>query len=712
MIFLPLLVWGMERLVTEQRAFLYVASLAGAIITNFYTGYMLCIFSVLYFLCYFFLIAERKREVRTVMLYAGSSLLGGALSAFTVLPMLASLSGGKSSIHLGETLGNFSKLFGYTDLIRTVYAGTVSGEQITGGMPLLYCGILSVLLAGYWFVRARASWKEKAAYLILLLFLVVSFAHYNLNCMWHGFATPMGSPYRFSFLFSFLLLYLAHKGFHQIQEADGKWEKLVLLCIAVGMLLTLFLEKGEFLKLERQGVLLLNVLFLLAYAAVLLAPRKKEWWSMLCLGLTCAELFGNALYLYTYSNQYQSISVTDYQDYLQKVTPLTETVKEEGEGLFRTVMTGEAYRTSNDSLLLNLYGLDSYTSVEKSNTMLTARNLGYAHSIQFGMNYGGGATKASESLLGVKYVIAEELPGTYYVPVKEEGNLKLYENPNALPFAFLAEASLLELDDGEARVFEYLNEIYRKLDGNVDADIFQEVGMQETETYQCAADGNGGYLAYVGATDAYVEYEIEQGTEEQVYLQYLDAGAADVEVIVKGDRDSLGEQGNVVKRLGELGTEKVRLRFYLSEGQAFYPDKVYLYGEREEILSAYAKQVSEQQVKIACETDSKIRIDCTNEKNVTAWLICTVPFEKGWKIKVDGKAVAAEKAVTGLTAVPVEPGTHEIEMVYVPQGLYPGIAVSLAGILILLLFYKVRSFLHLHSSAHSYYNVHESNLHP
>lgn len=62
-ILLPLILLGLRRLIFEKRYGLYVISLAAALIINYYTGYMLCIFAVFYFV-YELLLAKRSLQKR------------------------------------------------------------------------------------------------------------------------------------------------------------------------------------------------------------------------------------------------------------------------------------------------------------------------------------------------------------------------------------------------------------------------------------------------------------------------------------------------------------------------------------------------------------------------------------------------------------------------------------------------------------------------
>ena len=200
---LPLMVAGIERLVKEKKYLLYTISIAFGVMTSFYMGYMLCIFSVLYFLCYYFFLSEQKKKISTVFLYAGSSLLGGMLSAATALPALYAMRDGKTSMDL-DVLHNHSAMFALTDFVEKSFAGTIEPLQITEGEPLLYVGVLSVLFLLAFFLDRNHSWKKKIGYGILLLVMAASLYFYNLCCVWQAFNMPNGSQFRYAYLYAFV----------------------------------------------------------------------------------------------------------------------------------------------------------------------------------------------------------------------------------------------------------------------------------------------------------------------------------------------------------------------------------------------------------------------------------------------------------------------------------------------------------------------------
>ena len=59
-------------------------------------------------------------------------------------------------------------------------------------------------------------------------------------------------------------------------------------------------------------------------------------------------------------------------------------------------------------------------------------------------------------------------------------------------------------------------------------------------------------------------------------------------------------------------------------------------------------------------------------------LFFSIPYDKGWTIRVDGIEVPAEEIFDAFLSIRLEPGVHTIEADYMPEGLKEGII--LAGI--------------------------------
>ena len=86
-------------------------------------------------------------------------------------------------------------------------------------------------------------------------------------------------------------------------------------------------------------------------------------------------------------------------------------------------------------------------------------------------------------------------------------------------------------------------------------------------------------------------------------------------------------------------------------------------------------------------------------------MLTSIPFEDGWKIKVDGETIdfydkdkendkftSADNCATvfmqALIGLKLTPGQHTIEMSYTPPGLIPGLGLLLAGLACVVLIYR------------------------
>lgn len=202
-VLLPLVILGLERLFSENRPALYTLSLALTLWSNFYIGYMVCLFCVLYFLLLLFVNPGRfSARLRKLLSFSIYSLLAGGLAAVTLIPMWLALqktiasdlgfSGGLSFYHRIPSL--FLKLL------------PCSGISLAFEAPNLYCGFLCVLLCIPGLISRSIPFRKKLACSLLLGFLLLSMNLNLLDFIWHGFHYPNQLPARESFLFIFLLV--------------------------------------------------------------------------------------------------------------------------------------------------------------------------------------------------------------------------------------------------------------------------------------------------------------------------------------------------------------------------------------------------------------------------------------------------------------------------------------------------------------------------
>ena len=217
-VLLPLVITGIEELVKNKKLTLYTAALFLSIWSCFYLSFMVCIFSVLYFL--FLLLKERmanKDRFFHCIRFGVGSLTAGSMAAVSLIPVakalsltLASEAGFNQAIEVKYTLGKL--------LMRLLPFQKISLEY---GEPNLYCSVIAVVIMVFYFLFAKAPKREKLLYFGFVTFMFVSMCTNIGEYLWHGFHFPNQLPARQSFLVIFLILTIASEGVHRLDFRKG-----------------------------------------------------------------------------------------------------------------------------------------------------------------------------------------------------------------------------------------------------------------------------------------------------------------------------------------------------------------------------------------------------------------------------------------------------------------------------------------------------------
>ena len=62
-------------------------------------------------------------------------------------------------------------------------------------------------------------------------------------------------------------------------------------------------------------------------------------------------------------------------------------------------------------------------------------------------------------------------------------------------------------------------------------------------------------------------------------------------------------------------------------------------------------------------------------------LFFTLPYDKGWRIRVDGERVDAVEVFDVFMGVPLSAGSHTITMEFIPRGFILGAVISVVSLL-------------------------------
>ena len=286
MIMLPIVITYLEELLDGGRGIKYSLLLGMMLFFQFYMGYMVSIFIVLY-ACFY---VSPKLSVegtfktkildycRPLIRALGYSIVGGGLASVILLPVLSSLLESRGGYNPGMTF-SFDLMIKPLDILsKLTIGGFNSGAWVMGpSLPNIYIGAFGFVgFILYFSCKKISSIKKWSAGVVTSIFFI-SFVNEFVNKIWHMGQMPLGFFYRFSWLFSFFMLILAFQALREGIEISkkGKVVSLILLGAASSYLFTASFDyihklQPENLTLIISSHLQLISLFTITNASIIL----------------------------------------------------------------------------------------------------------------------------------------------------------------------------------------------------------------------------------------------------------------------------------------------------------------------------------------------------------------------------------------------------------------------------------------------------------
>ena len=688
---LPLVILGMTALLTERKFMLYALTLFLSIFANYYVGLFTCIFVLLAFFCYEICRwGGWKKFFIDLLLMALFSAIAICMTAVLSLPALAALQNTQSSVNTFPTgfdlnIASEDTWLGLLDAMRQVAGNMNGGLQHTflEGLPNVYCGVFANAFAILFLLCGKVPKRDKVCSLLLLLFFNLSFIVRQLDYVWHGFHFPNMIPYRFSFLYSFVLLYMAYRAYLQ-REEFSLIQVLAAGVLAIGLMLCSD-SRFDPMYLAFNGAFGLLYLFVLVYPLLFRKPARdaepevaEEWRTQQdyrrkqCRGFLCMVLaLEMALNLVNFGVHFPAPSTIAYPRGKEYSASMIRYMHErEWDELFFRAETTHS-QTLNDGALNQYNGVSTFTSSANVRVTNFMRKLGYGAKDTYNRYCFEEASPVSNLFLGLKYMIerkgnVEENP--YFNDLHSYGDVHLLENNAYLPLGFLAETSLAELSfAGKEDTFDFQNDLFtaatgiknpvwRHMYGSALNITSTDVTLSNitTDGY-CAytADSAGGRVnyRYIADRDGFMCMWLNLSKRNEFYV-YLNGQELYSENVTLPQMLSVAQvrNGDVVDisigcKGGETGT--------LNISAALMDDIVF--------TSGYDRLVQSTLELSRFSTDS---LDGSILCNRDGLLYTSIPQNGNWQAYVDGEAVETQLVGEAMLAIPLTKGYHEISLRY------------------------------------------------
>ena len=707
MYLLPLVVLGIERIINKQKATFYIVTLAVSFFSNYYMSYMICIFAILYFLVYFFSnysikevlptkpiyvdedgeIYNRKidnvlysRFVESGLMFALGSFVAVGLAAVALLPTYFCLKAcSATSGTFPSDYQFYNNIFDFLANHFTSLEPTIrsSGEDV---LPNVYCGIVTIMLVPLYIFCNKIKSRERAAHIILLAVFFLGFNLNYLNYIVHAFHFPNDLPFRFSFIYSFVLLSIAYKALINIKSFSTK----ALLGSGVAVVLFAVLVQRLGSKNVTEDSVYLSIAFAVVYTVVLGLMKKKNYsQSAVSLLLMCC-IFAEVAVCDTnhfVMSQQKPNFVNGYTEFRELKEKL-DTV--EGSDKYRMELTD--INTLMDASWFNYNGVSVFSSMAYEKSANLQHNLGlnsnYINSYIYAPQ-----TPVYNAMMSLKYLVNNDdsaMNDQLFEKVAENDRFAAYRNNYYLPLAYSVSEEVEKWVTSGSNPFEIQNDYWTRA---TDAgDVFKRISASTYKTDNIRDDEDllrENFTYYKDGVNQegsiVLKYEIPEAQNVYLYVDCQSAETLDVSGTNGFSKTQDPDDPYVLDcgyfEKGEILTLEIKIP---ADKESGYAD-IYAVGLDMNNFEAGYNKLANSAMDITEFTDTHIK--GTVKVGATELVYTSINYDEGWEITVDGERVEPIALGGALIGIDAAPGTHTIEMTFRPKGFMIGAIVS-AGTLV------------------------------
>lgn len=687
-VLLPLVMYGIYRLVHQGKCVLLFIALLACIVINYYNGYMVCLFTMMFYTFESYLAAPTSSHVRGRLFvflgrFCATFTLAVAASIVVLLPTVLGLMGGKGAVPAG--LFGFEFRYELIDVFRSFFLGVYEKELL----PQLYTGTLVLICAVWFFINKRIDKRERIAAGIVLGILIVSTWFAPLDRIWLGLRDGNSFYCRYTFLISAMLVFCAARCLST--AACDNWKGLVYAAAAVLVAAVVIVCDGNFPRIRY---------FLATAVGCILLPLGIVFWTKweekalpyrgvlaVCLILfvsleafvSCHEVFQYRLYSdnrssYSRYEQYFSEGYDQFAELdAQDGTEVNDYRVDKTYGFL------SPYRriASNEGLVYGYSHVEQYDSAYDDRVQNFLCAMGYAPDNSCRTAYNDPILLA-DSILGISYVASDECPIGFVesgLDETQDGN-RFYVNPYSLPLGYGADAAVLNDIESTINPFEYEDALMDALIGEDSQyyqrlEVTQVVNEQGLYSWEVTVPANAFAYGYITApyyiNEGMEGYRLDLYENDKLLYEYLDNWSYGIFPLMDSDQSS---------------TRTIRLEGEAPDG--FSVDDLYVYILNMDAFSKAIEQMRAHPLVLDAFEDGYIHGTYATETDSV--LFTTIPYDAGWTVVVNGKEVEPKIAQKTFIAIEVSAGENAIEMRYMPAAVVPGIVIFGISVLLFVVF--------------------------
>ena len=752
---LPLLLAFIEKYLRDRRRWKsLVVVLSIMFLSGYYIAYMAGIFSFIYLVsrsiegrwlpnCPLDAPLDKQNEFSestfmAALRYFGCAVLAGMISAFILLPA------GLDTIwnsDITRTPPVAALRFSSISILEQFFMGVFI--DLSGNMPLIYCGIICVLLLILFFLHPKFSRRSKFVSAGVLLLMFLSFQLSVLDNAWHLFDSPNWFTYRFAFVAVIYIICLSYDAFMMREPLKNK-HFLVAGFIFLGMLL-LSNTLGSF---KVEGTLFyINLLIGLILLFLLWADNREAWHTSIAglrkyaVYMMVAIIVIEATLLAPMTTRVEAlgkskISVSEYASDYTAISSLYDQAELlSGTDTFYRIETfmdkdhkDSSFSTINSGSLFGHAGTSAFFSMSNKSMFRFMKQLGMDVNYNFFYERQKYSSSLVDSFLGMRYLVSDKDTFTDSEPVSEivSKGIRLYQNDFAFPIIFPVDSKALSFDfynleneNSDNNPFEFQNEWFASMIGVAKEDmspIYYPASASGPDSYNAieSRELNPKEKKELFAFDApefevlnterstsinyfrindndvmALEYQLTIESDDLLYMQAACPRLSPaIDIFVNDEQISLVEASYYPQILSlgrfEVGdTIDIRIQGQ-SDTDIFNFSGVYFYYADQDAFVEHSEDLR------LLMTPADIRVQdgdvkATLEGHADMTYISTIPYEKGWTLTIDGEPAPIMDYQSAFVAFDLPEGTHEVHLSFKAPGMTEGSVISACGVLLFVL---------------------------
>ena len=716
MIYFPLLCLGIEKIYQRERPYVFIFAVCVSAMSNYYFLYMLTIFAVIYAWIRFYKYSEEnkiKTFFLTILKFGMYYTLGIAMAAVILLPSVIGFLGngrygnGADWKSLIVYPGKYYLLF----IENFIGYGNMGSNTNAGYLPIVGIVVLFTL-----FSQRMKHKKYRAAFIASIIALILPIFGYAFN----GFSYANN---RWAFALSFIVALLTAEMYPRLFVMSKRQQIGIGAGIIIYTVFCIIVNASGEEILKNKGIMAACGLIAVFYILLLIFQRLgyDTQKRIVRVSMAILLLISVGVHGYYRFDPKEYAYTQEFMDQGQAYRTLKEDnirmlSKANDPSVYR--VHAEGYRYKNYGLINHLNTISGYYSITAKCVTDTIK--GYdTLGMQYADKYKGVDQRLGLlSLAGVKYItvahnsqVAKDVSSMGDVPygvekLRKKGNITLYKNKYALPFAYAYDSYMTE------QQYEQLNGI-----GKEQAMLAQIILNQHPadKEIQHNEQRNGPDIQTIslpetrisspkGKKYADITVPVEKDKETYLYfknLVYHGKKNGDDNFILtgrKGTKGILVTQKDVQQKIHIQSTfnpyyfgrkdyivkinhqtskakEKVRLNF-LSPGEYEFDDISLITVPKKDVLARLKERKENSMKQIQYEGNHFRGVYHAKKDQI---LCVTIPYSKGWKATVNGNRTKIYKANGMFMGIIMKKGTQSVKLDYETPGLKIGAWISLVA---------------------------------